>query len=579
MNKRIKAILFILCIALTGTILFNKINNTNNTEVKEASFEEFKTMLEDDEIEKVEFIASATKLTFIGKDEITYQTENPRNEGFKRELMDAGITVEEIQPSSMGIYDYLTIGLNLISVCFIGLMVSQIRHTSNNDSIKSFPDVSLDDVIGPEEMKEDVRTLIQYIKNPEPFNKNGVKMPKGVIFYGEPGTGKTLLAKAIAGEAKIPFYSKSGSDFVELFAGNGARKVRALFKEARKNKPCIIFIDEIDAVGKKRGMDSNGERDQTMNQLLAEIDGFESETGILLIAATNRLEDLDPALIRSGRFDKHIHVPLPMTKEDRIKIIQLHTKNMKMNNDVDFEKIAQMTIGLSGADIQSIMNEAALIATCKERNEIVKEDIDEAFTKKILKGHANKKANLEKDYDELQLIAYHEAGHTLLSKLLNKKSVPMVSIVGTTTGAGGFTLSTPEKMSIMTKEELYNEVKELYAGRAAEEIMGFGQTTGASNDISKATGIISNILNIYGLNESNGLLSFGECEVSDALRYQLDKEAINLSKSLYEETKLFIIEHKELLEKLCKELIKKEVLEEKEIDEIILSMDRDYEEK
>ena len=548
-----------------GTGFFTK------TDIKEVTFTEFQKMVENDEIKQVDLDVAATTFTFMDKEENIYKTENPRNEGFKRELMDSGINVVEFQPVDFSVWDFLSLGLNAVTLYVIFKFTSAQFSNKNKDTqIKQYPDVKLDDVIGPEEMKDDIHTLIRYMKHPEDFTKHGVKMPKGVIFYGEPGTGKTLLAKAIAGEAQVPFYSRSGSDFVELFAGNGARKVRELFKEARKNKPCIIFIDEIDSVGKKRGTDMNGERDQTMNQLLAELDGFETDTGILLIAATNRLEDLDPALIRSGRFDKHIHVPLPMTKEDRVKIIRLHSKNLTLAEDVNIDKIAQMTIGLSGADIQSILNEAALITVSNHLDAVTQDAIDEAFTKKIIQGHSNKGANLEKDQEELKLIAYHEAGHAIISKLLNKKSVPMISIVGTTTGMGGFTISMPEKMGIMRKEDLEKEVMQLYGGRVAEEIMGYGMTTGASNDIMRATNIISGMVSTYGFNENGSLLSYnGEYDVSEQTKLMLDTKAEEISIALHKATTDFILAHKDDLIKLANELLVKETLEEKEINQIL----------
>ena len=571
MNSNFKRIVSaIICVFICGMILQPYVFPQKANEPKEVEFLEFQEMVENDKVEKVEIVISDTKFIFYDKEENAYETENPRNEGFKREMMDAGIQVKEIQKEDLTFFDFFSIGLSAISTIALLVFITNTMGKTANKKNKAYehPNVTLDDVIGPEEMKKDISTLIKYMKDPKSFSSKGVKMPKGVIFYGEPGTGKTLLAKAIAGEAKVPFYSKSGSDFVELFAGNGARKVRELFKEARKNKPCIIFIDEIDAVGVKRGHDNNSERDQTMNQLLAELDGFDTEEGILLVAATNRLNDLDPALIRSGRFDKHIHIPLPMTKEDRMKIINVHSRNLLFDSDVDLDKLAHMTIGLSGADIQSILNEAALISVSNDKDCIDKESIDEAFTKKILKGHANKRANLEKDNKELSLIAYHEAGHAVVSKLYNKRSVPMVSIVGTTTGAGGFTLSMPDKMTILSREDLEGEIMQLYAGRATEEIMGYGLTTGASNDIEKATSLIQSMVRFYGFD--GALVNYGRVEIlSQNTADKIDKRVEEISKELYAKVTIFLKEHLTELELLANTLLEKETLEEKEIDALL----------
>lgn len=572
MNSNFKRIVSaVICVIICGMILFPHANPMTKTEPTEKTFLEFQEMVEKKEVEKVKINISDTKFTFYDKDENAYITENPRNQGFKREMMDAGIQVEEFQVVEVSfINDVLPLIISGASAIALIFFIRNTMMKTNDKKNKAFenPNVTLDDVIGPEEMKKDIATLIKYMKDPKSFSSKGVKMPKGVIFYGEPGTGKTLLAKAIAGEAQVPFYSKSGSDFVELFAGNGARKVRELFKEARKTKPCIIFIDEIDAVGVKRGNDHNGERDQTMNQLLAELDGFNTEEGILLVAATNRLNDLDPALIRSGRFDKHIHIPLPMTKEDRMKIINVHSRDLLFDSDVDLEKLAQMTIGLSGADIQSILNEAALISVSNDKDCIDKDSIDEAFTKKILKGHANKRANLEKDNKELSLIAYHEAGHAVMSKLYNKRSVPMVSIIGTTTGAGGFTLSMPDKMTILSREDLEGEIMQLYAGRAAEEIMGYGLTTGASNDIEKATSLIQSMVRFYGFEGT--LLNYGRVEIlSQNTADKIDLRVEEIAKELYQKTTDFLKEHIDELNILANTLLEKETLEEKEIDALL----------
>lgn len=374
-----------------------------------------------------------------------------------------------------------------------------------------------------------------------------------------------MLAKAIAGEAGVPFISASGSDFVEKYVGVGARRVRDLFEKARKKAPCIIFIDEIDAVGRQRGQTENAEVDQTINALLTELDGFNTSEGIVVIAATNRLDMLDNALTRAGRFDRQVAIPLP-DQDERLELLQLHSKNKKLGKDINLLELAKMTIGFSGADLESLLNESAIIAVSKGKKKITMENIDEALFKIILKG--NKRPN-DKQEEDYKLIAYHEAGHALCAKLLTNKSIPKVTIIGSTSGAGGVTFMTP-KEGLLTKEDLENEVKISYGGRVAEYLYTKDEqkiTTGAAQDIRQATNYIIRMINEFGMNDEIGMLHFrkfkasGEKEVLD--------EAKKLSKKLYDETEKLLLDNYLLLEKIAQELINKETILEDELDKII----------
>ena len=426
--------------------------------------------------------------------------------------------------------------------------------------------VTFEDVAGHDEAKKDLVFLIDFMKNPKEYQKMGARMPKGVIFYGPPGTGKTLLAKAIAGESGVPFFSASGSDFVEKYVGVGAKRVRELFNKAKKEAPCIVFIDELDAVGKQRSKNGeNSEGDQTLNALLTELDGFDSSEGVVVIAATNRIDMLDNALIRAGRFDRHVAISLP-EKNERLELLKLHSKNKKLSKSVSLENLANTTIGFSGADLENLLNESAIIAVSRKNNEITMDEIDEAMFKILMKG--NKKPN-NKNSEDYKLIAYHEAGHALCAKLLTDKSVPKVTIIGSTSGAGGVTFMTP-KEGLLTKEDLENEVKISYGGRVAEYLYTKDEqkiTTGAAQDIRQATNYIIRMINEFGMNDEIGMLNFSNFKASGE-KEVLD-EAKKLSKKLYDETEKLLLDNYLLLEKIAQELINKETILEDELDELL----------
>lgn len=567
-----RIIIYALIIALSIGGFFYAKGKKAEDEMEKVSYNEFLQMIEDGDVEKVRINFGNSTFEFdTGEDDLsrTLKTDNPKATGFKEFLLTQDVEVEEVGGGNTFYiiateilrYSILFLLIGVIMVKFGGMSL-----TRKPKEVGDIPKVTFADIAGNEESKEDMVFLVDFLKDPSRYAKMGAKFPKGVILYGEPGTGKTLMARSIAGEAKVPFYSANGADFVEMYVGLGARRVRDLFKEARKNSPCIVFIDEIDALGSKRGGDAaNSEKDQTINALLGELSGFTPSDGVLVIAATNRVENLDPALVRAGRFDRHIAIRLPEFK-DRIEILKLHTGNKKLAEDVDIESIAHMTIGFSGAGLETLMNEAAIMAVNKNKDVIGTEDIDDAFYKTVMKG-SKKKKDEKRDKDEIELVAYHEAGHALAAKLLTDNAIPKVTIVPSTSGAGGVTFNIPKKMGLLTKRELLNNIKVLYAGRAAEMILKDDQnlvTTGASADIKQATLEINRYFNDFGMEDEFGLLNVSQIKTDVTL-----EASIRLSNKLYEDILETLRNNRDRLDRIAEALIKKESLSEKELDEII----------
>lgn len=445
---------------------------------------------------------------------------------------------------------------------------SNNTNTEETEKIKTedgveMPKVRFSDVEGVDELKEDVFRIIDCIKAPEKYKKIGARPPKGVILYGPPGTGKTLLAKAIAGEAGVPFLSACASDFVEMYVGVGAKRVRDLYKKAKNKAPCIVFIDEIDAVASQRGKDDNSERDQTINALLAELDGFGGSSNVVTICATNRLDILDSAFTRAGRFDLKLAVGLP-DKVSRLKILKVHSKNKMLSDDVDLEVLAAKTSGFSGAELEALLNEAAMIAAGSNRNAISNNDIEDAFFKIVMKGNKKRRDEIDETH---RIIAWHEAGHTLATKILTDDEVSSVTIIGSSSGAGGVTFHNP-KEGLHSKEYLKNTVAILYAGRAAEEIfLGSDDkiTTGASQDIKQATNVIKQYLGLYGMGRM-GMLDITQLNTDFDTIVQ---EASELSLEIYKMTLEVLRDNKDILEKIANTLLEKETLNEAEIDSII----------
>ena len=438
------------------------------------------------------------------------------------------------------------------------------------------------DVAGLTEEKEEVQELIDFLKNPKKFTSMGARIPKGVLLVGPPGTGKTLLARAVAGEAKVPFYYISGSDFVELFVGIGASRVRDMFKQAKMNAPCLIFIDEIDAVGRQRGTGLGGghdEREQTLNQLLTEMDGFGANEGIIIIAATNRPDVLDPALLRPGRFDRQVTVSLP-DKNARIEILKVHAKNKTLAKEVTLENLAKRTPGFSGADLENLLNEAALLAVRRNKKEITMEDIDEA-TDRVLMGPA--KVTKKYTDKEKRLVAFHEAGHAVMGlKLDGANEVQKITIIPRG-HAGGYTMMTPKEESFnYTKKELLESICGLLGGRVAEEVT-FGEiTTGAHDDFKKATKIARSMVTEYGMSSLGPMMLEEPSEntflgrdytknrnISDTVAHEIDEEMRSIINNCYEKTKKIINENKELLSLIANALLEDEIITKEEIDYLV----------
>ncbi|MDV3429389.1 MAG: AAA family ATPase [Bacillota bacterium] len=500
----------------------------------------------------------------------TYKTDNPRKEDFKEQLLLKGIKVSENENIDARKLMIIIPVLIISAVLFYNVTVRSKKKNKSIDSIElnkiEDSSYSFKSVAGNYEVKENVMDIISFLKNPDKFNHYKAKMPKGILLYGEPGTGKTLIAKAIAHEAGVPFYSTSGSDFVQIYVGVGASRIRQLFKKAKESKKAVIFIDEIDAIGKKRSEDpsSNGERDQTLNALLTEMSGFNDSTGIVVIAATNRIDTLDPALLRPGRFDRHIEVPLP-DKKERMEILNLYL-NGKPLGVIDVEDLAGKTVYFSGAKLEAFVNEAAILACREESPLILSKHFENAYTN-ILAGSEKKDRSSIKGIDK-KITAYHEAGHALISSIsLKDDQLSKVTIIPTTKGAGGYTLTIQEDRMYHTKEYLKNRIMVLLAGRAAEELV-FGEeniTTGASNDLETASKIIWDMANKYGMVKSLGLFSLGNNKSAP----ELINECKNILDDLYKKVKISLKDNMDKLTLLSEELIEKETLHKNEIYEIL----------
>lgn len=451
--------------------------------------------------------------------------------------------------------------------------------------------ITFADVAGLREEKEEMSELVDFLKNPAKYVKQGARIPKGVLLVGQPGTGKTYISKAVAGEAKVPFYSISGSDFVEMFVGVGASRVRDMFLEAKKNAPCIIFIDEIDAVGRKRGSGLGGghdEREQTLNQLLVEMDGFEKNEGIIMIAATNRPDILDPALLRPGRFDRTIQISMPDVRE-RYEMLQVHTRNKKLSPKINLEDVAKSTAGFSPAELENLTNEAALLAARKNKEEITPELMDEAAIRVMAGPEKKSRVVIEK---ERKLTAYHEAGHAVTAQFLKELDpVHMITIVPRGS-AGGFTAYLPdEDKSFRTKNEMRNRVVALLGGRAAEEIVLDDISTGASNDIERATQIARAMVKVYGMSDilgpvlyddASGNVFLGGSNYSSGDHYseetaiKIDEEVTNIIKNSYEKAKELIINNRDFLEELAQKLLETETIRKDEYIAIARKYDENF---
>lgn len=563
----IMAIFIVICIIIGFSPTTR--NAIKNSTPKEIKYEKFLKMTEDNKVKRIIWSDNKDTFTFYDTKNKIYSSENPKYDDFKKDMLEKGIDVKET--GSIGKYEtpiMIIIQLLMYGV-FFGIMVKTMGLGSGifgKKEKETESKIRFSDVAGLDEVKEDLMTVVDFLKNPEQYKEAGAEIPKGVLLYGPPGTGKTLLAKAVAGEAGVKFKAVSGSDFDEKYVGVGASKMRKLFDEAKEDAPCIIFIDEIDSMGGRRHSKQSNYDRQTLNTLLSEMDGFDGSGGVVVIAATNRIEDLDPALTRPGRFDNHFAVNLPATAKERKIIVDLYAKNKKFSDDVNMENFAKETMESSPATIKTVLNEAAIIATRKNEGIITREILDEAWMKQLMEGHLKK--NGEKD--NVELVAWHEAGHALAGLLMGQ-DLTKVSIIPSTSGAGGATFITPKKLGLFTVDELREQVIMLYSGRNAEQILSEqkgiknGVTTGASNDIEKATDIIKKMITEYGMNEEFGLLNLEGLDVKPEI---ITKEAVKLAQELKEVSYSLLASNIEKLKMIAEKLIEKETLTGEEVKNI-----------
>lgn len=563
----IMAIFIVICIIIGCSPTTR--NAIKNSTPKEIKYEKFLKMTEDNKVKRIIWSDNKDTFTFYDTKNKIYSSENPKYDDFKKDMLEKGIDVKET--GSIGKYEtpiMIIIQLLMYGV-FFGIMVKTMGLGSGilgKKEKETESKIKFSDVAGLDEVKEDLMTVVDFLKNPEQYKEAGAEIPKGVLLYGPPGTGKTLLAKAVAGEAGVKFKAVSGSDFDEKYVGVGASKMRKLFDEAKDNAPCIIFIDEIDSMGGRRHSKQSNYDRQTLNTLLSEMDGFDGSGGVVVIAATNRIEDLDPALTRPGRFDNHFAVNLPATAKERKIIVDLYAKNKKFSDNVNMENFAKETMGSSPATIKTVLNEAAIIAARKNEGIITREILDEAWMKQLMEGHLKK--NGEKD--NVELVAWHEAGHALAGLMMGQ-DLTKVSIIPSTSGAGGATFITPKKLGLFTVDELREQVIMLYSGRNAEQILSEqkgiknGVTTGASNDIEKATDIIKKMITEYGMNEEFGLLNLEGLDVKPEI---ITKEAVKLAQELKEVSYSLLASNIEKLKMIAEKLIEKETLTGEEVKNI-----------
>ena len=575
--------------------LFN--NQYTQATSQEITYDKFLDMLEADEVASVEDTGSTWKITPKEKDKdgvtLTYYTGKMANDTELLPLMrEKNVEIQPyIQNDAM-----ISIALNILSivvpmillwVLFSGFMrrmgggggVMGVGKSKAKVYIEKETGVTFKDVAGEEEAKESLVEVVDFLHNPEKYTEIGAKLPKGALLVGPPGTGKTLLAKAVAGEAHVPFFSLAGSDFVEMFVGVGASRVRDLFEEAKKNAPCIVFIDEIDAIGKSRDsrMGGNDEREQTLNQLLAEMDGFESNQACIILAATNRPEVLDQALLRPGRFDRRIIVERPDLK-GREDILKVHVKNVKLDETVDLAAVALATSGAVGADLANMINEAAIMAVKNGRKAICQKDLFDAM-EVVMMGKEKKNKILSEE--ERKVVSYHEVGHALTSALQkDAEPVQKITIIPRTSGALGYVLQTPEEEKfLLSKKEILARLVVCMGGRAAEEVVFDSVTTGASNDIQQATNLARAMVTQYGMSDKFGLMGLESREsmyldngsvlnCSDETASHVDEEVMRILKEAYEEAKRLLTENRECLDQISAFLIEKETITGKEFMEI-----------
>ena len=587
---------FVLLIALITTFLVLSLYQFQKTSsAEEITYDKFLNMIKHHKVQEVTI--SSDKIMIKAKKEKgettakEYYTGVVDDNTLSERLYEAGIKYEQEIPDTTSMMVLNVIATFLPIVLIVAMFYWSFKRMSKGGGmmgigksnakmyVEKETGVTFKDVAGQDEAKESLQEVVDFLHNPGKYTGVGAKLPKGALLVGPPGTGKTLLAKAVAGEAKVPFFSLSGSAFVEMYVGVGASRVRDLFKQAQQMAPCIIFIDEIDAIGKSRDnqLGGNDEREQTLNQLLAEMDGFDTNKGLLLLAATNRPEILDPALLRPGRFDRRIIVERPDLK-GRVEVLKVHAKDVRMDETVDLEEIALATSGAVGSDLANMINEAAINAVKHGRNAVSQKDLFEAV-EVVLVGKEKKDRIMSQE--ERRIVSYHEVGHALVSAL-QKDSEPVqkITIVPRTMGALGYVMQTPEEEKFLnTKKELEAMLIGMLGGRAAEEIVFDTVTTGASNDIEKATKIARSMITQYGMSEKFGLIGLESIQnryldgravmnCGEATAAEIDQEVMEMLKKAYDEAKRLLTEHREALDKIAAFLIEKETITGKEFMKI-----------
>ena len=598
-KKPKKPLIFYYTLVLVIIILINSllVPWMAKMQIKEVDYGTFMTMTDNKEIGKVEI--QSNQILFTNKDEsVIYKTGVIEDPGLVERLHDSGaeFASEIVEQTSPLLSFLLTWILPLVIFFAIGEFLSRkmmdkagggagsmmfgMGKSNAKVYVQSSEGIKFDDVAGEDEAKENLTEIVEYLHNPEKYKEIGASMPKGILLVGPPGTGKTMLAKAVAGEASVPFFSISGSEFVEMFVGMGAAKVRDLFNQAKEKAPCIVFIDEIDAIGKKRdgSMGGNDEREQTLNQLLTEMDGFEGNNGVIILAATNRPESLDPALTRPGRFDRRVPVELPDLK-GREEILKVHAKKIRIAEDIDFNKVARMASGASGAELANIVNEAALRAIRDNRKYATQSDLEESI-EVVIAGYQKKNAILTDK--EKWTVAYHEIGHAMVAALQTHSApVQKITIIPRTSGALGYTMQVEEgNHYLMTKEELENKIATLTGGRAAEEVVYNSISTGASNDIEQATKLARGMVTRYGMTDDFDMVALetvtnqylgGDSSLACSPQTQalIDEKVVSLVKTQHEKAISMLKNNREKLDELAKFLYEKETITGEEFMEIL----------
>ena len=596
-HQSILAFLICLLVTLVCFALFTNMLKDNSSEI---SYDKFIDMVDKDQVKEVTI--QSNTLTIVPKkqnskyeDMSYYTTKTEDSTALTKRLEGRGIKFETDPPDAFGEFIAMILSVVLPTLLLFGLLMFSMRRMNKGGGIMGMgvgkskakayvqkeTGVTFKDVAGQDEAKESLQEVVDFLHNPGKYTAIGAKLPKGALLVGPPGTGKTLLAKAVAGEAQVPFFSLSGSEFVEMFVGVGASRVRDLFEEAKKNAPCIVFIDEIDAIGKSRDSrygGGNDEREQTLNQLLAEMDGFDTSKGLLILAATNRPEVLDPALLRPGRFDRRVIVDRPDLK-GRVDILKVHAKNVLLDETVDFEAIALATSGAVGSDLANMINEAAILAVKKGRKAVCQKDLEESV-EVVLVGKEKKDRILSKQ--ERRIVSYHEVGHALVNALQkDAEPVQKITIVPRTMGALGYVMQVPEEEKYLnTKKELEAMLVGYLGGRAAEEIVFDTVTTGAANDIEQATKVARAMITQYGMSEKFGLMGLATQEnqylsgravlnCGDDTATEIDHEVMKLLHYSYEEARRILGSHRAELDKIAEYLIRKETITGKEFMKIL----------